>query len=133
MHAVLIYFTVFDRKGDLRKLGEHSEKCGKPHPEHRSRSAREDRAGNAGNVSCSDRACQSSRHRLEGGQVLTVVPAASGKKRADRVTHTESELGQLYAACADSQINAGTHQQDQHDRSPGEIVDDRIDLFNSGN
>ena len=125
--AVFVLLTVLHGQGDLSVLGAHAEEGRDPHPEHRTRATDEDCARHAGDVAGAHGARQRGAHRLEGGQVLAVILVLLLEDAADGVAHDEAELAHLKEADADGDVDAGAHQQNQHDRAPGEAVDGAVD------
>ena len=101
-----------------------------PHPEHRAGAADKDCAGDAGDITGADGDGQSRGDGLKSRQVFAVLGLfllAAAEQSADCVSHNVAKLCSLDTACPNGQINAGSHQQEQHDRPPNDIVQIAID------
>ena len=126
--AVFVLHTVLHGQHDLGILGDHAEEGRNPHPEHRAGAARKDGARDAGDVAGADRAGQGRRHGLKRRDVRAVVFGLFFlKQRPDRVFENPPEVRNLQPVDADRQIDAGSHQQQEHQRPPRKAVDRTVD------
>ena len=125
--ALLVGLPILDGQGDLGVLGAHAEESGDPHPEHGAGTAGKERSGDAGDVAGADGARQRGGDGLERGEVAAVVLILLLEELAHGVFHDPAEVAGLDEAAADGQIHARAHQKKQHDRAPGEAVEDAID------
>ena len=126
--ALFILHAILHRQDDLGILGDHAEEGRNPHPEHGTGAARKDGARDAGDVAGADRAGQGRRHGLEGRDVRAVVFGLFFlKQRPDRVFENPPEVRNLQPVNTERQIDAGSHQQQEHQRPPRKAVDRTVD------
>ena len=127
--AVPVHLAVLHRQDDLGVLGHHAEEGGHPHPEDRPRPSGEDGPGDAGDVARPHGPGQGGGHRLEGGEVL---PAGGlvrlAEQRAQGAAQHKAEFAGLKAPAAGGEIDSRANQQEQHDRTPDDPVDETVDL-----
>ena len=128
--TVLVFLTEFYSQSNLGILSAHAEECGNPHPEHSAGTAGKNCAGDAGNITGTNRAGQSRGNRLKGGKVVTVIFIGFLEQTAHGVFQNVAESAYLHEIGSDRNVDAGADQQRQHNRTPDKAVDRAVDFHN---
>ena len=125
--AVLVYHTGLLGQHGLSIDGSHAEEGDDPHPEDGARAADQDRAACADDVAGAYLRCDGRCQRLEGAQAALLLFAEQGEV-AEHAAHAFAEAADLHELCADREIQAASHQQDDEDVI-GEVEVDGLHEF----
>ena len=130
-----IFPSIIDTENILGIVGHHTEKCNYPQPEDCAGSAGSQSCGNTCNITRSDRSRKSGTQTLELAYLLIVAGSMRGnmfvyEDPAKSVLKPVSYMADLEKSRQGSHKNAGSDKEHKHRKSPYEVIDGRIYIFN---
>ena len=127
--------AVFDAEGDFGEFGCHAQKCGQQHPNDRAGAAADDGGCHARDVAGTDD-CGDGRHRrLKRSNVADTVFVAAVFGTAERAHNGLAEeepcVFKLEESETDREIETDCGDQNEHDGSPDDSVDEIVSAGNN--
>jgi len=109
-----------DSQRDLGHLDDHAEKTGDPHPEHGAGTTNSDSRSNAADIADADGGAERGAHCFKRGENagIVLIFLFAVENAVERMLHGHAEAAELEKARANSNINAGSKNQNNEWKAP---------------